>query len=216
MTVSLACSDHERRFACPLILRREPRGTRASLEGRGDRHSFFSDQMATTRKRRQSFIVKRDQRLLFAPRPSFDLLFAGNGVDDAVICFGKDKHHGAPLERICLLVRRIVVFPDTCLDRLLGDAGVVAAVRTAKNVYRGFKRSLSPRPSRLMTSSFAPQDEGKPSQPSTPVSRTDISATTENLKAGHFIAPHPEVPSRELAEGHASKNAGMNRRTKGG
>jgi hypothetical protein len=108
----------------------------------------------------------------------------------------KNELHRTAFERVCLWIMRVIMFPHTCHDFLLRNAGIVAAVGASENVDRCFQDMLSPRPSRLMAPPFAPQDEGKARAAQSPQIwvATGISNCCSSAETGPELAhPHPEV-----------------------
>ncbi len=92
------------------------------------------------RQVRQRFIVERHQRFLLGARPALYLPFPGNGVENAIIGFGKHQLHRTARLGVTLKNARIVL-PHTRFNRLLGQSGVIRAIRASQDIDRGFHRA---------------------------------------------------------------------------
>ena len=141
---------------------RAPKGRASKGEGAGQFTLWFWNKMAAPRKLRQSFIVQGDQGLHFSPRRSFDLTLARNRVGHQIAGLGKHQFNRPSLGHIAGFTRQVVMLPYTSLNRLLGESGVTAAIRTAQNI-KSCLDHPAPRPSRLAFAllMLAPQDEGQ-------------------------------------------------------
>ena len=77
--------------------------------------------------------ITRHERLFLCARPSFDLPFRGNGIDDAIEILAIDQHNGAPLRRKSGKISRLM-FCDALLEFAARGSCGIGTIGASKDV----------------------------------------------------------------------------------